>query len=139
MNRVKVRGGAPDATVVQLGLANGALAPAVVPCAAADVNEPAVNTAAVVNYGAAGAGVSHVITGVAWSYNAAPTGGRITIEDGAGVIVFRQDITAAGPGSILFPMPKRGAANTAMIVTLTAAGAAVTGKVSVLGHWTEPA
>ncbi len=105
--------------------------------AAADVSVPAVNTAAVVTYAAAGAGVSHVIKGIAYSYNAAPTGGNLKVENGAGTIVFSMDITAAGPGFIPFNAAMKGTTNTAMIVTLTAAGAAVTGKVSVLGHWTQ--
>ncbi len=113
--------------VSALGIANAA---------AADVSAPAVNTAAVVTY-AAGAGVSHVIKGIAYSYNAAPTGGNLKVENGAGTIVFSMDITAAGPGFIPFNAAMKGTTNTAMIVTLTAAGAAVTGKVSVLGHWTQ--
>jgi hypothetical protein len=108
-----------------------------IPAASADVNAPAVNTAAVVTY-AASPGVAHVIGGVAWSYNAAPTGGNLKIEDVSGTVVFSVDITTAGPGFFQFARPKKSAAvNTALIVTLAAAGAAVTGKVSVLSHWTE--
>ena len=105
--------------------------------AAADINAPAANTAAVVTYAAAGAGVSHCISGVAWSYGGTPVGGNLKIEDGSGTIVFTADITGSGPGFIPFPSPKKGAATTAMIVTLATGGAAVSGKVSVLSHWTE--
>jgi hypothetical protein len=101
-----------------------------------DVAAPAVNTAAVVTYGAV-AGQSHAITGVAYSYNAAPTGGNLKIEDGAGTTVFSMDIVAAGPGVVLFNPAKIGTAGRAMIITLTAAGAAVTGKISILNHWVE--
>lgn len=79
----------------------------------------------------------HVISGVAWSYSAAPTGGRLTIEDGAGVVVLDLDITTAGPDSVQFVPPKRGTMNTALIVTLAAPGGAVVGKLNILGHWLE--
>ncbi len=102
-----------------------------------DVNAPAANTAAVVTY-AADTNQRHVITGIAWSYSAAPTGGNIKVEDGGGNVVFQLDIPTAGWDSIVFPIPKRGVnINTAMIVTLAAGGAAVVGKVSVLGHYVE--
>lgn len=102
-----------------------------------DKHEPAANTAAVITY-AAVSGQKHVIGGVAWSYNGAPTGGNLKIEDVSGTVVFSVDITAAGPGFIPFTPPMRQAApNTALIITLSAAGAAVTGKVSVLSHWLE--
>ena len=102
-----------------------------------DVHAPSSNTAAVVTYSAAGAGVAHVIGGIAWSYNGTPTGGNLKVEDGSGTTVFTVDITAAGPGCFMFSRPKKGTANTAMIVTLAAGGSGVTGKVSVTSHWTE--
>jgi len=107
-------------------------------CAAADVHAPAANTAAVVTY-AAVAGEKHVVTGIAWSYTGGtPTGGNLKIEDVSGTTVFTLDIDKSGPGSFEFPIPKKSAAaNTAMIITLAAGGAGVTGKVSVVNHWTE--
>lgn len=109
-----------------------------VEAAAADVHEPAANTAAVVTY-AASAGVKHVITGVDWSYHGGiPTDGNLLIEDVSGTTVYSTDIHEEGPGDVIFPKPKKAAAvNTAMIITLAAGGAGVTGKVSVLNHWTE--
>lgn len=105
-----------------------------IPAAVVDVNVPAANTAAVVTKVAVAA-TSHVITGVAWSYSAAPTNGRLTITD-AGNTVFDIDITAAGWGSITFPVPKVSAAvNTAMVVTLAAGGAGISGKVNILNYW----
>jgi len=103
--------------------------------ATADMNAPAVNTAAVVTYGAV-AGQRHYITGVAWSYyGGIPTAGNLTITD-AGATVFNIDINEEGPGFFTFPIAKRSAAvNTIMAITLTAAGAAVTGKLSILNHW----
>ena len=106
--------------------------------AAADVNQPAANTAAVVTYAAPGAGKAHVIDGVAWSMSgalAAPV--TLTIESPAATVLFAITVTAAGPGSQVFPSPKKGADNGALIVTLPAGGAGVSGKVSVLAHWVE--
>lgn len=103
----------------------------------ADRDTPADDTAAVINYPAAGPGVAHVVSGVAWSYNGVPLGGRLTIEDGAGTIVFDLGITSAGPGFVPFPEPKKGSAASAMIITLAAGGAGVAGKVNALNHWTE--
>ena len=109
-----------------------------VAAAAADVHAPAVNTAAVVTYIAVAA-VKHHITGVAWSYDGGiPINGNLLIEDVAATDVFTMDITEEGPGFVVFPKPKQSAAvNTAMIITLAAGGAGVTGKLSILNHWTE--
>lgn len=105
--------------------------------AAADVHEPASNTAAVVTYAAGGAGVYHVIGGVCWSYSGVPTGGNLKITDD-GATVFSIDIVAAGPGAIVLPRPKKNAvANKALVITLTAGGSGVTGKLSITSHWTE--
>jgi len=105
--------------------------------AAADVNEPAANVAAVVTY-APVVGVRHVITGIAWSYYGGVPVGRITVQD-AGATVFVMEIADEGCGFIIFPVPKSTAlVNTAMVITLAAAGVAgVTGKLSILNHWTE--
>lgn len=110
---------------------------AAVSAAVSDVAAPAVNTAAVVNYGAV-AGQRHVITGIAWSYaGGVPAGGNLRVEDGAGNVVFNMDIAVQDSRVVTFPKPKKGSVNTAMIVTLAAGGAAVTGKISVLNHYTE--
>lgn len=101
-----------------------------------NTHAPASNTAAVVTKAAAGAGVSNVIDGIAWSYDAAPTNGGLTITDG-GSTVFQVAVTAAGPGFFLFPRPLKSAANSALVVTLAAGGSGVTGKVNVLGARTE--
>lgn len=106
------------------------------PLATTNVHVPAGNTAAVVTYSAPGAGICHVINGVAWSYSAAPTGGRLTITDD-GNTVLDIDITAAGPGSLCFAHPLKGTANKAVVVTLAAGGGVIVGKVNVLGKRTE--
>lgn len=102
---------------------------------ASDISTPGANTAAVVTYNAV-AGERHVITGVAWSYDGgAPTTGNISITDG-GNTIFSVDITSEGTGFIPFPKPKSGRVGQTMIITL-AASAAITGKLSILNHWTE--
>lgn len=102
----------------------------------ADVHAPAANTAAQITY-AAVTKRSHIVSGVAWSYSGAPTGGNLKLENGAGSTIFSLDIGTAGAGLIVFPRPKRAAPNTALIVTLAAGGAGVSGKLSVLNHWEE--
>ena len=93
------------------------------------VNEPAVNVAAVITL-AAEAGRRNVVRYLAWSYSAAPTGGRLTVTDGgANRLVI--DITAAGHGSLAITNGFQGAVNSAIVVTLAAAGAAVTGKLAL--------
>ncbi len=101
-----------------------------------DTHAPSQATAAVVTYPAIPNRI-HCITGVAWSYNATPTGGNLKIEDGSGTTIFTMDITAAGPGFIPFPIAKRGSTGKAMIITLASGAGTVSGKVSILGHWVE--
>jgi len=117
--------------VEQQGVANTGII-----CAAGDINVPAVNVAAVVTYPAP-AVLSHVITGVAWSYSGIPVGGRLTIVTTTHGTIFDIDIAAAGAGSVLFPVPKIAAPTDVMTITLAAAGALIFGKVNVLNHWTE--
>lgn len=104
--------------------------------ASSDVSTPAVNTAAVVSYAADAAGGRHVVTGVAWSYSGAPTNGNLLIQSG-GTTRLSLDITGAGPGSVLYPTPTAGDAGAALTVTLSAGGAGVAGKLTVLGHFVD--
>lgn len=92
-------------------------------------------SAAVVTKGAPGAGVSHVIDGIAWSYNATP-GGSLTVTDD-GVAVFSIDITTSGPGFFFWPRPLKITANKEMVVTLASGGFGIVGKVNLLGARTE--
>jgi hypothetical protein len=126
-------------TEVSSGVYAPRTAPAPVSAATADVHAPDANTAAIVNYAAAGEGVSHVVSGVAWSYGGTGTlvAGNLKVSDGAGAVVFDMDITDKGWGVIVFPRPKRGTANTALTITLSAGGENVSGKVSALNHWLE--
>ena len=119
-----------------MGAAVKSIRPSSVVAAAEDFHAPVAATAAVVTY-AADPNAAHIISGIAWSYSAAPTGGNLKIENGSGVTVFTMDITAAGPGYIYFEPAKKGGLNTAMIVTLASGAGAVVGKVSVINHWTE--
>lgn len=95
----------------------------------------AADTDAVITLAAAGAGVSHVIRGIAWGYSEAPTGGSLTIEDGAANVVFSIPITGAGAGFV--PVFGKGTANTDLIVTLAAGDGTCVGSVNVLEAWTE--
>lgn len=85
------------------------------------------NTAAVITVAAPGAGQRLQVNQIEFSYNAAPTNGTLTIQQGSTVIktLF---VSAAGPGPIITGI--RLAANTALTITLSAGGAGVTGSVN---------
>lgn len=124
-----------DANDVEI--VNTDLIPGVVRGAGAEANTgnvaaPAANTPAQISYGAA-ANQRHYVEVIAWSYDAAPTGGQLTVHDGAGNTWFNIDITAAGPGFIPFS-PEMTPIGSALYVTLTAGGAGISGKVNVIGH-----
>lgn len=79
---------------------------------------------------AAVAGQRHRLTMLAVSYSAAPAGGRIQITDG-GTLRLDLDITAAGTTTVPIPAGGiRGAVNADLVLTLSAGGAAVIGKIS---------
>ncbi len=101
-----------------------------------DTNAPAANTAAVAGYGAVG-GYSHVVSGIAWSYSAAPTGGNLIVQDGS-TTIFQVDVTAAGPGFFPFFPPRFSTPGNALTATLSAGGSGISGKVNFLGHWIIP-
>lgn len=118
-----------------MGTPNYLLAPTTAVASEDDVHAPASATAAVVEYDAV-EGECHCISGLAWSYSGAPVGGRISIEVGAEV-VFDVGVTAAGAGVIEFKVAKKGAAGEAMTITLASGGGGISGKLSILAHWTE--
>lgn len=101
---------------------------------AADIHVPAANTAAVVTY-AIDATHRHQIGGVVWSYTGGiPVGGSLIVTD-AGATIFNIDIADEGVGFIPLASPIIAAAvNTAMVITLAAGGAGITGKLNCLGH-----
>lgn len=80
---------------------------------------------------AADADEAWILDHVSYSYNAAPTAGKLTISFG-GTTEFELDITAAGPEVLHFGPQglSAGNRNEAVVITLAAAGAAVTGKVA---------
>lgn len=86
------------------------------------------DTAVVLTY-AASAGVTHTVFYVAWSYDAAPAGGKLTIEDDT-TAVFEVDITAGGANQITLP-PVIGTVAKKVVITLAAAGGAIVGKLNV--------
>jgi hypothetical protein len=106
------------------------VAQAMQPSSTPSNNSPAANTAAVLTY-AAVAGQRHRLTMMMASYSAAPTGGNLLVTDG-GAGAFAVDTNAAGPLPPA-PMPAggiQGSVNAAMVITLAAGGAAVTGRVN---------
>lgn len=103
---------------------------------AGNLNAPAVDTAAVVTLTAIAA-KGHVLQQVIYSYHGAdPTAGNLIVEDGAGTTVFDIDISSEGEAFLEFSPPIKGSKNTALVVTLAAGGATVTGKLN-LGHYTD--
>jgi hypothetical protein len=99
-----------------------------------NANAPAANTAAVVTLAGVG-GQSWTIAGIYWSYDGNPTGGQLTIDIG-GVTAFTEYVTSRGPGFFPFTPPMQVTAGAAVVITLAAAGAAVSGSVNVHA-WTE--
>lgn len=92
------------------------------------------NADAVITYAADAYG-RHSIDGISWSYSGGtPANSTLKIEDGSGNIIFSEDITVAGPGFFKFENELAGTIGRAMIITLTAGGSGVVGKLNVLGH-----
>lgn len=90
----------------------------------------AVNTAVAITI--AGVALQTIrITHLSWSYSAAPTAGSLTVVVN-GVTIWQSDITSAGSGAV--PLPPGGIicqAGQNAVVTLSAAGAAVAGRLNV--------
>jgi len=99
-----------------------------------DFATAAANTNVVITY-AARTGATHLLSGIAWSYDDTPAG-RLTV-DYEGHHVFDVDITQGGPGFIPFPMNKAGRLGLACTITLYAGGQGIIGKLNVLNHWWE--
>lgn len=75
-----------------------------------------------------------VLDWLAWSYSGSPTGGKVTVSIG-GTVLFEVDITDDGPGAFHFenaPLyDANETTNQALVVTLAAGGAGVTGKLNI--------
>lgn len=90
----------------------------------------AVNTAVTVTVNGV-AGLAQRLCSLSVSYNAAPTAGVLTVVVNA-VTILQLDITAAGPTVI--PLPDGGlecAIGQNVVITLSAAGVSVAGRVNV--------
>jgi hypothetical protein len=96
------------------------------------------NTAQTVTQAAAGAGVRNYLTGltVSWSGAAPAAGTNVQVKDGATVVwdeYLGQAGGTQGYADFEFTNPLQGTANTALSVTVAAAGAGATTKVSAQG------
>lgn len=91
-------------------------------------HQPASNTAAVATIAARTNGRTKGVV-CHWSYDAAPTGGKLTIKSGT-TTISEVDITAAGPGFL----PLDGFVSTRgelLSATLAAGGSGISGKVAL--------
>ena len=91
-----------------------------------------------ITYVAPRRGLCHIISGIAWSFDAAVVASTLTIQDGA-TVVFSVDLIDGGYHSVQFDPPKSSSPGAALAIILDAAGGAVTGKLNVLGHWVDTA
>jgi hypothetical protein len=87
------------------------------------------NAPATIAIAAPGSGLPIQLLFLVFSYSAAPAGGLLTITDGAGITFLEQAVTSAGVGPLLpgIELP----AKSALVITLSAGGAGVVGRVSV--------
>ena len=99
-----------------------------------NASAPAANAAAVVTLPGVG-GQSWTIAGIYWSDDDDPTGGQLTLDIG-GVTAFTEYITDGGPGFFPFTPPLQVTAGAAVVITLAAGGAGISGSVSTHA-WTE--
>ena len=94
---------------------------------------PAANVDAIARWEAEG-GRRHAIAGLIVSYSAIPAGGRVYVADGSGSILFDVDLATAGAHVFNFTQALVAPEGGALVVTLAAGGAGVTGKVNVIGY-----
>lgn len=103
---------------------------------ALDINgkhAPASNTAAVVTFDA-DADQRNILRQIFFGYDAAPTGGQLKVEDGAGTIIMQLPVGGLGVQSLTFDPPLAGTKNTLLKVTLAAGGSGVTGGLYVSAY-----
>lgn len=80
-------------------------------------------------------GRTRSIKGVYVGYDATPTGGLLTIQDGVGGdIILSLPITSPGPAPVNFAIPKESTAGNALVITLGAGGAGVIGHLNLEGR-----
>ncbi len=92
--------------------------------------------AATLGLSAPGAGYAWTVGMVRWGYDAAPTGGGVTVSDGTTSEAV--PITAAGPGFMPYDPPIQFKDNGAVTITLAAPGGSVVGKLGV-SAWIQKA
>ena len=95
----------------------------------------ATNAAATITYSAGGSGVFHAIYGIAWSLGSTPASAVVLSITDNGNTVFAIGVTNSGPGFIPICIANA-SANTALVVSLAAAGTGIVGRVNVLSKWT---
>lgn len=71
------------------------------------------------------------IVNISYSYSAAPTGGSIKVEDGAGNTIALWYVIAGGPGHIPLPTGLHGTLGNNLIITIAAGGGGVIGTLLV--------
>lgn len=123
----------PAAPLLQIGDAAGSVPITETPSSPAS-GTAAVNTAVVITVNGV---VNQTVrlTHLSGSYSAAPTAGNITVVVN-GVTIFQADITAAGPFTLMLPDGGiRCQSGQNVVITLAAAGAAVTGKLNVGSYY----
>jgi len=77
----------------------------------------------------------NMLSGVVyWSYSGDPTGGLLTIAGGG--LNFSVDITAGGPGFVPFYTPIRAADDNAIVITLSAGGDGIVGRLNIMSGGT---
>lgn len=75
------------------------------------------------------------LMGVAFSFSAAVTAGRLTIVDSVAGTILDLDLgTAAGWWQLQFPMPRKSPINSTITITLATGGGSGVPKLNVLGR-----
>ncbi len=98
----------------------------------ATINDTATGSAnadTVVTY-AAQEHIKHVIDQIICSYASDPTNGRVRVEVG-GNVIFDVHVTSKGPAPIPLVPGIEGGKNEAVVVTLSAGGSGIIGKLNV--------
>lgn len=87
------------------------------------------NTAVTITYSAGGSGNYHVIDGILASLSNDPASAvSLTVTDG-GSTVMQVNLTRGGAAPIDYPI--KGSANSAMVITLAAAGSGIIGMLNI--------
>jgi hypothetical protein len=123
------------ATPLSVRLGNGAVFSSIPPLAAADTATAAANAIVAITYDAV-PGQTHTIGdelgqgSISWSLSADPASAILLTVSDAGTVRLRWYITKGGPGFL--PVNFRcAAANTALVISLAAAGAGVIGTLNI--------